>query len=262
MYNISPEVKRAWHHFFQWISERADAQLTIIDHSLPDPIEDLWSRKDMGCVLMCGWPYFLRTPRPQLIAAAVPSPDRYGDLPIYYSDFIVREESPYKKLEDTFGKRLAWTVERSHSGFNAPRYHLLKYRTKDRPVLYAKTVGPVYTPLGALESVKKAEAEVAPMDSYTRDLMEKHTPDLLHDVRVIATTEAAPFPPLVASSGINPEWCTRLMEVLLNVHRSCEMAPVLKFLLIKRFAPVKPSDYQITEDWAQKAIEAGYPKPA
>jgi hypothetical protein len=40
------------------------------------------------------------------------------------------------------------------------------------------------------------------------------------------------------------------------------MAPILKFLLIKKFSFVKPSDYQITEDRAQQAIEAGYPKPA
>ena len=34
-----------------------------------------------------------------------------------------------RTLEDTFGGRAGWTVEHSHSGFNAFRHHLLAYRT-------------------------------------------------------------------------------------------------------------------------------------
>jgi hypothetical protein len=95
MYNISTEVKMAWHRLLQWISEQAGLQLTIIEHSPPASIEDLWSREDMGCVLMCGWPFILAKHRPQLLAAVVPSPERYRDLPIYFSDFVVRKDSPF-----------------------------------------------------------------------------------------------------------------------------------------------------------------------
>ena len=37
----------------------------------------------------------------------------------------MRKDAPYEGLADTFGGAGRWTVEHSHSGFNALRHHLL-----------------------------------------------------------------------------------------------------------------------------------------
>ena len=41
----------------------------------------------------------------------------------------MQAESPFRTLGDTFGHRLAYTIPSSHSGYNAVRHHLLRYRT-------------------------------------------------------------------------------------------------------------------------------------
>jgi phosphonate transport system substrate-binding protein len=43
---------------------------------------------------MCGWP----------TAAPVPAGDRYAGRPIYYSDVIVRHDSPISCLEELRGR--------------------------------------------------------------------------------------------------------------------------------------------------------------
>ena len=57
-------------------------------------------------------------------------------------------------------RTLAITAEHSHSGYNAVRYHLLRYRTPLHRNLYAATFGPLVTPRQALEAVLDASADV------------------------------------------------------------------------------------------------------
>jgi hypothetical protein len=83
MYNISPKVVAAWNEFFLYVSAEAGVPFEIIEHPFPKPIEDLWKLPNMGCVIMCGYPYVRSIPRPKLLAAAVPSPPDYEGKSIY-----------------------------------------------------------------------------------------------------------------------------------------------------------------------------------
>lgn len=258
MYAPVPVVSAAWRALFEWAATQACADLEVIEHAYPAPLRELWAREDMGCVFMCGLPYTKAQQRPQVIAAPVPSPSRYGGRPICFTDFVVRAESSYETLEDTFGGRLAYTTEDSHSGYNAARYHLLAYRRPDGWALYSAVVGPYVTPRRALEAVANGHADVAPLDSYTLDLMRRHTPDLVARVRVLSSTVAAPIPPLVASPGIDVQVSARLTETLVSAHRSPGLATVLDALLLARFAEVRPQDYEILTQQSRSAEAAGY----
>src|SRR3546814_4408496 len=87
-----------------------------------------------------------------LLAAPVPSPARYAGRPVYMTDFVVRADAPFRSLEDTFGGRIGYTVDDSQSGCNAPRHHLLRYRTPQRPRLYSASIGPLYTPRKVIDA--------------------------------------------------------------------------------------------------------------
>ena len=262
MYAVSPAASAAWRRLIQWVAREAGADMNVIDHAYPAPLEELWAREDMGCVFMCGLPYAARSPRPRVIAAPVPSPARYGDRPIYFTDFIVRADSPHRSLEDTFDGRFAYTLETSHSGYNAARYHLLAYRTPGRVRLYAEVVGPFITPRHVLQALLDGLADVAPLDSYALDLMRRHSRDLIPAIRVVASTAAAPIPPLVASPGIPAETCAHLTSALLAAHRAPELSGVLNTLLLSGFSPVQPADYAVLVERARAAEEAGYSRIA
>ncbi len=258
----SPSLAAAWQRLLQWVAARADVPLQVMDAADPAPLDDLWARSDMGCVFMCGYPWALRADRPQLIAAPVPSPARYGGRPVYCSDFIVRADSRYHSLEDTFGGRIAYSTEHSHSGYNAARYHLLRYRTPERPTLYRQVPGPYIRQRPVLDAVISGQADVAAIDGYGLELLRRHAPDLAARVRVVASTEAAPSPPLVASPSADPRACDRLAETLRGAHEAQELSATLDDLLLARFARARPADFQVFLDRQRAAEAAGYPKLA
>jgi ABC-type phosphate/phosphonate transport system substrate-binding protein len=258
MYSVAPAAAAAWRTLLQWVIARADVPMTLLEHGFPTPINDLWDRDDLGCVFMCGWPFAERAVRPRILAAPVPSPSRYGGKPVYFSDLAVRADSPYKTIEDTFGTRVAYTVEDSHSGYNALRHHLLAYRTPTRPTLYAERVGPLVTPKRILEAVREGKAEVGPVDSYAHDLLKLHDPAAAAGVRVIASTAATPIPLLVARPDISHDDAARLTEALLAVGDAPELADTRAALLLSRFARVRATDYEVARDRAQAAVSAGY----
>jgi len=262
MYASSPTLRAAWGTLLAWVSATSDIDLEVIDHAYPAPLDALWAREDMGCVFMCGYPWALRAARPRLLAAPVPSPARYGGRPVYFTDFVVRADSRFKTLEDTFGARLAYSIESSHSGYNAPRHHLLAYRTAARPTLYAETIGPFLSPRRVLDAVIGGRADVGPVDSYLFDLWRRHLPELTAAVRVIATTEPAPIPPLVAAPMIDQAMCQRLTEALLDAYSDPALAATLDTLLLTGFTDVTPERFEVFVERQRAAESAGYPRLA
>ena len=258
MYNVTPQAMKHWNALFQFVGHRTGLDLQIIAHAAPAPLAELWSRDDLGCAFMCGWPLARTYPQMHLVVAPVPVASRYGERPIYFSDVIVRNDKSFAALADTFGGRVAWMTTVSHSGFNAFRHHLLPYRTASRRELYRDSIGPLMTPARVLQAIVDDEADVAAIDSYVLDLVRLHEPERLADVTVIDSTAAVAMPPLVASPAVPAEDVAALRTAFLDVARDPTMQNVLAQLALKRFSSVTPSMYEVTEQWANAAIEAGY----
>src|SRR5262245_32554089 len=110
MYSVAPGADAAWKRLFGWLETASGVPLTVIDHAFPAPLDELWSRQDLACTFMCGWPYLRRGATHTVVAAPIPSADYAQGSPVYCSHFVVRADSPFRCLEDTFGSRLAFTV--------------------------------------------------------------------------------------------------------------------------------------------------------
>ena len=253
MYSWSPTLTAAWRRMLQWVADRAGGGLTVLELADPYPLEELWARDDLGCVFMCGYPWAMRAERPHLLAAPVPSPARYDGRPIYFTDFVVRADSDYRTLEDTFGGRIAYSIEHSHSGYNAARFHLLGYRRPD---------GPLHRQLPVIDAVLDGRADVGPVDAYGLDLLRHHGAERAKRVRVVATTVEAPSAPLVASPGVDAPTRERMTDALLAAHTAPELKPTLDELLIARFVPADPASFDVMLDRQRQAEAAGYTRLA
>ena len=153
MYAVSPEAEADWKDLIAHAVEDAGASFEYLTYEAPQPLDDLWRRADLGCVQMCGYPIALNIADVVPLASPVPAAPWAGGKAVYRTDLIVRKDAPYKSLADTFGGTVGWTVEHSHSGFNALRHHLLPWRSADRPQLYRQSVGHLVTARRILESV-------------------------------------------------------------------------------------------------------------
>lgn len=257
MYGVNARARALWARLFDWAARRSGAPLRVIEHAPPRPLDELWGRPDMGLVFMCGWPFHLAVPQPVPIAAPVPLGE---DRPVYRTHMIARADGPIRRLEDAFGGGVAWTAQTSHSGWNAPR-RLLADHARGAP-LFARAVGPVTTPRGAIEAVLDGVADIAPLDGYFHRLLRRHEPGLAARLRVVAETDVAPIPLLVASPATPRAAAEALREALLSAHADEEAAPVLAALALGRFAPVDVAAYALTERWRRESEALGYPRIA
>lgn len=237
MYSVSPEPADLWRRLLAAVIKQAGLDIRLLDHSEPAPINELWQRPDKAAVFMCGLPFSLSDPRPELIAAPVPSPPDFRDLPQYWSEMVVRKDSGFRTIEDTFGGRIALTVPDSQSGCLAALYYLMT--AADRYPLYGEVITPKVTPLGAMSAVIDGAADVAPIDSYAFCLLHKYRRDLTSKLRTIGRTARTPIPPLVASTA----GLESLQAAFLEAHRSAALAPLMAGLLLEKFVRPDPASY-------------------
>jgi len=258
MYAVSPAVEAAWEKVFAFVAARSGIPLHPLRYPAPAPLEALWARPDLGAVFMCGLPFARSDPAPTLVVA--PLPRRWNNQPVYATDLVVRSDSRFRKLEDTFGGRIGWTVEHSQSGFNALRHHLARH-ARSGP-LYRESVGPLLTPRNAIAAVLKGRVDLAPLDGYFHELAQQNEPALVRDLRVIATTDPTPIPPLVTSAALDPPALETLRQAFLATSVAPELAPVLQALALQGFARVLPQDYRLLLDREAQATLLNYPEIA
>lgn len=261
MYSVNPGAAAAWKELFEWLADASDVDLRVIDHAFPATLADLWSRSDLGCAFMCGFPYKLSKHPPRPVAAPVPLNGPVPGKPVYATRLVVHTDSPFRSLEDTFGGRLGFTVEDSHSGYNALRHHLLPYRQQAGGNLYRESIGPLTTPRRVIEAIVAGDIDVGPLDSYALDLMQRHDPDLAAQIRVVATTDIAPIPFLVASRECPTDVIASLRTALLKFGDEAACGNLRERLCLKGFAPVAIADYDLMLGWDAEARVEDYARP-
>jgi ABC-type phosphate/phosphonate transport system substrate-binding protein len=262
MYAVSPEAEAAWQALIADIAAEAEVSLAYEPYPAPRPLEDLWRRPDIGCVQMCGFPIALGVADVVPIAAPIPAlPWAQGEA-VYRSDLIVRADSPFRTLEDSFGHRVGWTVAHSQSGFNALRHHLLPHwRARGGAPLYAEARGELVTARRILDGVLEGSLDIGPLDAYWHALIARWRPDLTAGIRVLASTALAPMPAFVAAPSLPAESVARLRAAFVAAATRPWFARHADALLLAGFAPVAPGHYAVTLDRAREAHAAGYPLP-
>lgn len=261
MYSVNPAAAAAWKDLFGWLARETGVELTVIDHGFPKPLAELWSRPDLACAFMCGFPYALAKHPPQPVATLIPAAAPIEGRPVYATRLVVRADSRFNALEDTFGGRLGFTVEDSHSGYNALRHHLLPYYKQRGARLYQESIGPLFTPRRVIEALLAGAIDVGPLDSYALDLMLRHEPELASQIRIIATTDAAPMPLLVASADCPQDIIATLRSGLYAFGDAAACSGLKDRLCLDAFAPAVVDDYRLTLRWDQEARDAGYSQP-
>ena len=258
MYAVDVETAAAWSDLFARVATLSRVDLTVVAHPAPAPLEDLWRRQDLGLAFICGYPFASGAfpVRP----VAVPIPAQGDGRPLYATHLVVRADSAIATVQDSFGKRLGWTVTHSQSGFNALRTHLLA-DWRERGPLYAQSVGPLLTPRRVIEALLASEIDIGPLDSYFYDLLLAAEPKTAERLRIVETTALRPMPLLVASRGIDDDIVASLKAALLDADNDITMRDILGRLQLSGFAALDPVAYRVLIDEADAADRSGYRQP-
>jgi ABC-type phosphate/phosphonate transport system substrate-binding protein len=244
MYAVGAQAGELWRALLSTVTAQAGLNVEVIDHAPPASIDDLWRRSDMAAVFMCGLPYSCANPKPTLIAAPVPAPAEFAGRPEYWSELVVRSDSPFYDLESTLGGTICLTAPNSQSGYAAALQYLMAFdAARDskaaRSPLYREIAAPAVTPLGAVTAVIAGAADVAPIDAYAYRLLQKYRGDLTSKLRTVARTARTPIPPLVAST----EGAQDLRAAFTAAHRDPTLRVLLAGLELSHFVTPDPRDY-------------------
>jgi phosphonate transport system substrate-binding protein len=175
-----------------------------------------WGEADLGVI--CGLPYVWlaarRPPPVEPLAAPVLAGPRYGGRPVYYSDVIVRHDSPITRLGELRGRSWAYNEPASHSGHTVTLYSLISMGAGPGflgPVLQAGFHQ------RAIRLVASGAVEAAAVDSQVLGIEFRDHPRLADRLRLIDAFGPSTIQPVVAARHLPSRLREQAREALVEL---------------------------------------------
>lgn len=242
-----------------YLADKAGTRYELVTGLSYSTINQMLASGAVDFGFICGYPYILAHDKPipevELLAGPVMKDPRYGGKPVYFSDLIVRRDSPFRSLRDLEGRTYVYNEETSNSGYNMPRSHLAKLG------LTNGFFGKVLRSGSHEESIRMVAeglADASYVDSLVLDYDRAKGLGLAERVRVIESLGPAPTVPLVASTKTPVHERERLKRHLLTMHQDARGRRILDASLLDRFALVFDEDYDALRAMEKVAKDAGF----
>jgi phosphonate transport system substrate-binding protein len=193
---------------------------------------------------LCGLAYVEMSrwtePPVEPLAAPVLRGERYGGRPVYFSDVIVRRDSPWRTFADLRGRSWAYNEPRSHSGYGLPRFH---------PVCLGETGGYFGRVVAtgwhesSIRLVANGVVDASAIDAHVLAVALRNDPGLARRLRVIGTLGPSTIQPVVAARGLPAPFKAAVRAALLAMGLDPRAREELGCGLIERFVAVGDGDY-------------------
>jgi phosphonate transport system substrate-binding protein len=189
------------------------------------------------------------------IAAPVLAGDRYHGRPIYYSDVVVRTDSPYVTFSDLRDRTWAYNEKQSQSGYGVTRHHLLQLG--ETTGFFGEVVAAGHH-LRCIDLVRDGAADAAAIDSQVLAVAAAEDPSLHAALRVIASLGPSTIQPVVAGPRVDAAGRAGIVAALTGMHRDPRYQPVLSRGLVARFVAITSADYDDVRRMRQACETAGF----
>lgn len=203
---------------------------------------------------ICGLPYVRKADQIrstiELLAAPVMLGERYQNRPIYFSDVVVHQDSPWQTFADLQGATWAYNEPGSHSGHNVTRYYLARRGHKTG---YFSRVVAAGSHTAALQMILNGQADASAIDSTVLEFELQRRPDIAGQIRTIDTFGPSPIPPWVIQKRVPEPLKQQLRQLLVTMGDQAEGQAILARWGIGRFVTITDSDYDPIREMAQVA---------
>jgi phosphonate transport system substrate-binding protein len=237
---LAPNMLPVYRFLAARIADRLGRPVELLVGTSFDQFEH--GQADLGVI--CGLPYVWladRRPAPvEPLAAPVLAGDRYGGRPVYYSDVIVRRDSPITCLEELRGCSWAYNEPASHSGHTVTLHSLV--RMGARPGFFARVVQAGYHQR-AIRLVDAGAVDAAAIDSQVLAIELRDHPQLAARLRVVDNLGPSTIQPVVAASRLPDQLKDEVRELLVELGEDPSARPTLDHGYIQGFTAVDDSTY-------------------
>jgi phosphonate transport system substrate-binding protein len=238
---LAPNLYETYEYIARYVGEKVGQPTALtVGHSFDEFAE---GQVEVGFI--CGLPYVQIADSPscsvELLVAPVLQGERYQHKPIYFSDVIVRKDSPYASFADLQGCVWAYNQRVSHSGWNLVFYSLLERgETSD----YFDQMIETGSHQRSILQVLEGRADATAVDSHVLDVLLAKNRTAAAELRIIEMLGPSSIPPVVIAKTVDHALKRRVQEVLLTMHEDPHAASALRAGAIKRFVRVCDEDYQ------------------
>jgi phosphonate transport system substrate-binding protein len=236
---LAPSMLPVYRFLAERIGERLGRPVELVVGSSFDQFER--GQADLGVI--CGLPYVWladrRPPPVEPLVAPVLAGDRYGGRPVYFSDVVVRGDSPITCLEELRGRSWAYNEPASHSGHTVTLYSLV--RMGARPGFFTRVVEAGFHQR-AIRLVHTGAVDAAAIDSQVLAIELRDHPGLA-DLRVVGSFGPSTIQPVVAATRLPRRLREQVRELLAALGDDPSARPVLAHGFIDRLAPVDDAAY-------------------
>ncbi|MEP7356546.1 MAG: PhnD/SsuA/transferrin family substrate-binding protein [Anaerolineales bacterium] len=237
-----------------YLAERLGQPAAFINQIGWEERDRLLDAGQMDVGWICGWPYVRKLARPdanlELLAAPVMAAARYLDQPIYFSDVVVRRDSPFMTFADLRGAAWGYNEPGSQSGFNITRYHLAKLGENWTFFGHVVQTG---AHQASLREVRAGRLDATAIDSTVLETELERDPALRDEIRLIGALGPSPIPPWVVSTHLPEQQRQALRAALLEAHTHPAGRAALAVGGLARFAAVIDRDYDAIREMARFA---------
>jgi phosphonate transport system substrate-binding protein len=154
-----------------------------------------WNDQTDICFL-CGLHYIRLASLLEPIAAPILQGERYSGRPIYFSDIIVRADSPWQSFADLRGRSWAYNEPNSQSGYGIIRHHLAEI--KETNDFFGSVVETGWHER-SIHWVRSGRVDASAIDSHVLAIVCRDDPGLHSDLRIIGTLGPSTIQPVAAS---------------------------------------------------------------
>jgi phosphate/phosphite/phosphonate ABC transporter binding protein len=237
---LAPNMRPVYQCVAGYVGRRLGCQTQLIVGS---SFED-FARGEVDVGFICGLPYVELTrsnePPIELLAAPVLHGERYRGLPIYFSDVIVRRDSPYHAFAELHGCAWAYNDPDSHSGYNITRYTLL--RLGETHGFFGRVVEAGFHQ-DALRMVADGRVDASAIDSQVLAIELRDHPELAERVRIIDALGPATIQPVVAARHVPDALKDDLRTALYAMGDDPTVRDMLDYGFVARFVPIVDATY-------------------
>ncbi len=208
----------------------------------PEDDPDPFTAGEVDLGFMCAPAYQWLRDRPSNPVVLVPAApvfehEQEPTKPVYFSEILVRTDSPARKAEDLIDAKWVYNDPCSWSGY---------YSVRDRFGARAGELQmtPSGSHLNSLAWVLSGKADAMAIDSNVFAFARHRDPSLSRSLRIIEALGPYPIQPIVLRKAIAPERLSQISEALLSMHQDPTLQGEMAALRLRNFSPVSDADYQ------------------
>jgi phosphonate transport system substrate-binding protein len=191
----------------------------------------------------------------EAVAAPLLHGPRYGGRPVYFSDVIVRRDSPLRRFADLRGRSWSYNEPLSQSGYGVTRYQLVE---RGETAGYFGRVVEAGWHERSIRLVHAGEVDGAAVDSHVLALTLRDHPELADGLRVIDSFGPSTVQPVAVASWLPAPLKEDICAALVDMAEAPDGREALARGMVERFVAVTDGCYDDLRRMRAACAAAGF----